>query len=187
MQSISTVAQQLGITPSRLNTIAIHLFQGEKSEFAPEEIEQIEGVVKLIRLHNERSVKKAVALYQQGAAASDRVDPRAAKAVQHPASTAGKTGGLGSSLQNSQQMAYLLAEREVAAILETKNNLVADWLMNGIPVNVISQASMERLEVSSENVYAATLGKIDSMGNYLPALQEFFQPSKILMSAAIDE
>lgn len=179
---LNTVAQQLGITPSRLNTIAAHLLGSSKAEFTPEEVEQIEGVVKLIRLHNERSVKKAVELYQQGVAAESRVDPRAN--LQQPTSMVGKTGGLGSSLQNSQQMAYLLAEREVAAILETKNNLVADWLMNGIPVNVISQESLDRLEASSENVYAATLGKIDAAGNYLPALA---QNSGRMLSAAIDE
>ena len=179
---VNTIAQQLGITLGRVNTIVSHLFQEPKTEFTPEEVTQIEGVVKLIRLHNERSVKKAVELYTQGVAAENRVDPRAN--LQQPTSTAGKTGGLGYSLQNSQQMAQLLAEREVAAILETKNMLVADWLMNGIPVNVISQASLERLESSSEAIYAATLGKIDMAGNYLPALA---QGSGRMLSAAIDE
>lgn len=183
---VSTVAQQLGITAGRLNTIAAYLFnvkvEGQKVEFTPEDIEKIDGVVKVIRLHNERSVKKAVELYQQGIAAETRVDPRAN--LQQSTSTAGKTGGLSSSMQTSQQMAVLLAEREVAAILETKNNLVADWLMHGIPVNVISQESLDRLEISAENVYAATLGKIDAVGNYLPAL---VQNSGRMLSAAVED
>ena len=173
----------MGITVSRLNTIATHLFGGQKAEFTPEDTEKIEGVVKLIRLHNERSVKKAVELYLQGVAAENRVDPRAN--LQQPTSTADKTGGLKSSLQNSQQMAYLLAEREVAAILETKNNLVADWLMNGIPVNVISQDSRERLEASEESVYAGTVGTIDAVGNYLPLLAQG-TPGRLL-SAAVED
>lgn len=180
MQS-TTVAQQLGITPSRLNTIASHLFGGQKAEFAPEEIEQVEGVVKLIRLHNERSVKKAVEQYQQGVAAENRVDPRAN--LQQSTSTAGKTGGLQSSLKNSQQMAYLLAEKEVTATLELKNLLVAEWFASGIPTSVISQESLDRLEASTEAIYAATLGNIDAAGNYLPAL---VQPGRML-SAAVED
>lgn len=176
-------ATKLGVTVNRLKTISESLLGEDQASFTDEEFAQIEGVIGVIRANNERSVKKAVALYKQGLAAEpQRVDPRT---NQQPTSTASKTGGLSSSLQNSQQMAYLLAEREVAAILETKNNLVADWLMNGIPVNVISQESFERLETSSENVYAATLGKIDSAANYLPALVQ--NSGSRMLSAAIDE
>ncbi len=180
------IIQQLGITPNRFATIVTGLF-GEadaKLEFTQEEAEQVEGVVKFIRLHNERSVKKAVEAYRQGIATESRVDPRKQQFSNSVKPAA--VEGLGAALNNANETAKVLAERQVTAILELTNTYVADWLVNGIPVDVISQESLERLQSSSDEIYAATLGKIDSVGNYLPALAQEFSTPKKLLSAAID-
>lgn len=183
METASKIAQNLGITNSRLNTISNSLFGGPQSEFNEVEAEQIKGVVEIIRSNNERSVKKAVEIYQSGVAAANRVDPRKQQQVTNKTAKPA-VEGLGASLINANETAKAIAERQVTAILELTNAYVADWLVNGIPVDVISQQSLDRLEASNERVYAETLGKIDSVGNYLPALVQEFSPK--MLSAAID-
>lgn len=178
------IIQQLGITPSRFATIVTSLFgEVEKVEFSQEEIEQIEGVVKFIRLHNERSVKKAVEAYKQGIAAEGRVDPRA-KSSPVVNNQQSRSAGLAEVTQDAAHVARAIAERRVASILEMANELTADYLLNGIPLDVISQDSLDRLEDSTDKVWAATLGKIDSAGNYLPALIQEFGGKKLLSAAA---
>lgn len=180
------IIQQLGITPSRFATIATSLFdEAEKVEFSQEEVEQIEGVVKFIRLHNERSVKKAVEAYKQGIAAENRIDPRAKSPVAVAAANQNRSAGLAQTTQDAAHVAKAIAERRVASILELANELTADYLLNGIPLDVISQDSLDRLEDSTDKVWAATLGKLDSAGNYLPALVQELGGKKLL-SAAID-
>lgn len=180
----SKVASDLAITASRLKTITTNLFGEDKSEFTADELVKVEGVVEIIRANSEASVKKAVTLYNQGLVAEpQRVDPRnrpqPAKAIEN------RTSGVNASLQDAQQIAQALAERKVSAILELTDSYVADWLMNGIPVDVISSQSIDRLENSTDNLYAATLGKIDAAGNYLPALVQNL--GSRMLSAAIDE
>lgn len=179
------IVQQLGITPSRFATITSSLFgEMEKAEFTQEEVEQIEGVVKFIRLHNERSVKKAVEAYKQGIAAENRIDPRAKCPL--PTANQNRSAGLAQTTQDAAHVARAIAERRVASILELANELTADYLLNGIPLDVISQDSLDRLEESTDKVWAATLGKIDSAGNYLPALVQELGGKKLLSAAAID-
>lgn len=183
METASKIAQNLGITSSRLTTISNSLFGAAQSEFSEIEAEQIKGVVEVIRSSNERSVKKAVEIYQSGVAAANRIDPRKQQVTTNRSKPA--VEGLGAALTNANETAKALAERQVTAILELTNAYVADWLVNGIPIDVISQQSLDRLEASNERVYAETLGKIDGVGNYLPALVQEFSP-KMLSSAAID-
>jgi hypothetical protein len=179
----SEVAAKVGITASRLKTIAVNLLGEDKNEFTAEEFAKVQGIVEIIRANNDASVKKAVLLYNQGLTAeSQRVDPRSKISAVEPIGN--RTSGLNASQQDAQQIAQLLAERQVSAILELKDNYVADWLVNGIPIDVISSQSVERLENSSDRLYAATLGNIDAAGNYLPAL---VQNSGRMLSAAIDE
>lgn len=179
----SEVAAKVGITASRLKTIATHLFGDDKSEFTAEEFAKVQGVVGIIHANNDASVKKAVLLFNQGLAAEpQRVDPRNKFSATAPIEN--RTSGVNASLQDSQEIAQALAERKVAAILELTDSYVADWLMNGIPVDVISAQSLERLENSTDNLYSKTLGKIDAAENYLPAL---VQSSGRMLSAAIDE
>lgn len=182
METASKIAQNLGITSSRLTTISNTLFGGPQSEFNEVEAEQIKGVVEVIRSNNERSVKKAVEIYQSGVASANRIDPRKQQ-VTNKSVNAG-IGGLGAAFINANETSNVLAERQVAAILELTNAKIADWLVNGIPVDVISQQSLDRLEASSEKLYSETLGKIDGVGNYLPALVQEFAPR--MLSAAID-
>lgn len=178
----SEVAAKTGITANRLRTIAVNLFSEDKSEFTAEEFEKVQGVVEIIRANNDASVKKAVLLYNQGLVAEpQKLDPRNNLQA---APIENRTSGINASLQDAEQIARALAERQVAAIIERKDNLVADWLVNGIPVDVISSQSLERLENSNDNLYAKTLGKIDAAGNYLPAL---VQNLGRMLSAAIDE
>ena len=179
----SEVSTKLGILPSRLKTITTNLFGEDKAEFTAEEFSQVEGVVAIIRANNEASVKKAVTLYRQGLAAEpQRIDPR--NKLQVAAPIENRTSGVNASLQDAQQIAQALAERKVSAILELTDSNAADSLMNGIPVEDISSQSIDRLENSTDNLYAATLGKIDAAGNYLPAL---VQSSGRMLSAAIDD
>lgn len=181
----SEVASKLGLTAGRLKTIVTNLLGEDKSEFTTEEVTKVEGVVAIIRANNDASVKKAILLYNQGLVAEpQRVDPRT-RPQQSTTAIENRTSGVNASLQDAQQIAQALAERKVSAILELTDSYVADWLMNGIPVDVISSQSVDRLENSTDNLYAATLGKIDAAGNHLPTLVQ--NSGRMLLSAAVED
>ena len=174
------LADKLGITLKRLATIAKALFDEEKAEFTELECTQIKAVVEYMQQKNEASVKKAVELWRQSSTELIRHNPRNSSIL--PITSAQQKEGISELSQQHFEMAKKRAIKQAVAIQETSQILLANFLENGIPLDELSEADLDALEVASEKVYDAALGKYDAAGNYLPALA---QPARML-SAAID-
>lgn len=185
MESTKDLAQKLQVTPGRVTTIAKALLGEEKSCFTPEEVTQVSGVVAIIKDRGERSVVAAVKAYKEGIATEIRSNPREHASVNPSAVVAGKTLGNIAIAQEDLEIARMRAVRRAVAIRETEGDILAELLDGGFCVDDLPIEVSQLLEASQERVLEAALGKLDYVGNYLPALA---QPQMAMMlSAAVSE
>lgn len=181
MATPQELVKQFQVTPGRIATISKELFEQEKAEFAPEEVLQIAGVIKIMKDGTERSVRAAVKSYRSGAIKEIKSNPR-----EHAPQTTGlaTTGKLSNKAIANEDyaLAQMRAVRRLVGIREAENELLAFYLDGGadnLPIEV-----EQILEASDAKVYDAALGNFDRTGGYLPAM---VGSGAMLLSAAVEE
>lgn len=181
MATSQELVKQFQVTPGRIATISRELFEVEKTEFAPEEVLQIAGVVKIMKDGAERSVRAAVKSYRAGAIKEVQSNPR-----EHAPQTANlvPTGRLGNKAIASEDyaMAQMSALQRFVAFRETQNELFAFYVNAGC--DELPPEVEQILEASNAKVYDAALGNFEKVGGYLPAM---VGTSAMLLSAAVEE
>lgn len=169
MNTVEKLANDLTVTPGRINSISKALFKQEKSSFTPEEAQEVAGVVAYMKDRQERSIAKAATAYREGVTNQVRANPRE-HAPQNAITTTGKELGNVGIAQEDLAIARTRAIRRAVAIRETEYDILAQLLDGGFSTADLPEEVAEILEASVSRVYDASLGKFDAVGGYLPAL-----------------
>ena len=169
MHTVEKLANDLTVTPGRINSISKALYKQEKSNFTPEEVQEISGVVAYMKDRQERSIAKAATAYREGVTAQVRANPRE-HAPQNAIATTGKELGNTSIAQEDLAIARTRAIRRAVGIREAEYDILAQLLDGGFSTADLPEEVAEILEASVSRVYDAGLGKFDAVGGYLPAL-----------------
>ncbi|MEG4273821.1 MULTISPECIES: hypothetical protein [unclassified Microcoleus] len=169
MHTTEKLANDLTVTPGRINSISKALYKQEKSSFTPEEIQEVAGVVAYMKDRQERSIAKAATAYREGVVSQIRANPRE-HASQNAIATTGKELGNVSIAQEDLAIARTRAIRRAVGIREAEYDILAQLLDGGFSTADLPDEVAEILEASVSRVYDAGLGKFDAVGGYLPAL-----------------
>ncbi len=181
---IEKLANDLTVTPGRINSISKALYKQEKSIFTSEEAQEIAGVVAYMKDRQERSISKAATAYREGVISQVRANPRE-QAPQNAITTTGKELGNVSIAQEDLAIARTRAIRRVVGIREAEYDILAQLLDGGFSTADLPEEVAEILEASVSRVYDAGLGKFDAVGGYLPALAQ--SGVAMMLSAAVSE
>lgn len=183
MNTAEKLANDLQVTPGRIASISKALFVQEKSEFTPEEIQEVKGVVAYMKHRRERSIAKAASEYRKGVASEIRANPRE-HAPQNAIATTGKELGNLNIAQEDFAIARTRAIRRAVGIREAEYDILAQLLDGGFSTADLPEEVAEILEASVSRVYDAGLGKFDAVGGYLPALAAESNSSIPMLSAS---
>ncbi|MEG4010366.1 hypothetical protein QUA41_30675 [Microcoleus sp. Pol11C1] len=176
------LANDLNVTPGRINSISKALYKQEKSSFTPEEVQEISGVVAYMKDRQERSIAKAAIAYREGVTAQVRANPRE-NAPQNAIVTTGKELGNLNIAQEDLAIAQRRAILRAVGIREAENNMLAQLLNGGFSADDLPEEVAEIVNASVSRVYDAGLGNFERTGGYLPAM---VGSGAMLLSAAVE-
>lgn len=158
--NFNQLSSDLGATPKRLQTIYSKLF-GDLEVTTEVAKPHVEAVLNRIKTHGE-TLAMAVDSYKLEITKQHQSNqPNAAKTSDKP----GK-GSVSALLESDRSATRKLTQKRFTAIVRESNELLADWLTNGLPDDELSSELEGAIFDSDDMVLDALTEVIDGQGAY---------------------
>jgi hypothetical protein len=156
----NNLATELNTTPKRVETILNTLF-GDFEATQEQVTPHVKAVLELI---------KTKSLTVPDACNTYRLEVQKTQQQQAPQTTAkgdkpGK-GSLNHLLESDRSATLKLTQKRYTALIKESNNLLADWLSNGLPEGQLDEELENSIFDSSDDVLDALTSVIDVTGTY---------------------